>query len=275
MTSALYSLFYRINGRFPWLLKIPVNLYWLGLRLVNWFRYGDQYFFKWVGIETCSFCNRKCDWCPVSTERDPKSHYMPRETFEKIVFELQGIRFNRWVCLCWYNEPLADARMWELVSWLKIRTKARVHIPTNGDYLDERKADELIRAGVDRLVVSMYPPVKRRVELQAIAAKYPARIYLREFDPDSPLFNRGGSVKVKNLYVQPKCINPIQTINVGWNGDVCLCCNDYHREHVFGNVNKQSLREIWDNPEYRRIRNEVRRGIFRLPVCRRCVGIEK
>ena len=48
------------------------------------------------------------------------------------------------------------------------------------------------------------------------------------------------------------------------NGDATMCMEDYNNEIVFGNVLKQSLKEIWDGELYKKFRKdhiEVRRGI--------------
>lgn len=40
------------------------------------------------------------------------------------------------------------------------------------------------------------------------------------------------------------CKNPIQTMVIGWNGDIILCCNDYFKTHVYGNLRDGSISEI-------------------------------
>lgn len=42
-----------------------------------------------------------------------------------------------------------------------------------------------------------------------------------------------------------------------YNGDVCLCCMDYHREVILGNVREHTLKDVWGNPVFCRARDMV------------------
>lgn len=44
---------------------------------------------------------------------------------------------------------------------------------------------------------------------------------------------------------------PIQAMHVLLNGDCVICCNDWVREIVVGNVNESSLKEIWNSNTYK------------------------
>lgn len=43
---------------------------------------------------------------------------------------------------------------------------------------------------------------------------------------------------------------PLQGMHILANGDCVICCNDWVRELVLGDANKQSLAEIWHSAEY-------------------------
>ncbi|MBU3918411.1 SPASM domain-containing protein [Patescibacteria group bacterium] len=85
---------------------------------------------------------------------------------------------------------------------------------------------------------------------------------------NSSLVNRGGSVKVKTLKTLVDC--RIQDIFIRADGDVRFCCNDYYCEVRLGNVNQSKLINIWNSTFYRKIRNEIKRGIFNLEICKKC-----
>ncbi len=40
------------------------------------------------------------------------------------------------------------------------------------------------------------------------------------------------------------CKSPLQTMIIGWNGDVILCCNDYYKNNVYGNLSEGTIEEI-------------------------------
>jgi radical SAM protein with 4Fe4S-binding SPASM domain len=67
------------------------------------------------------------------------------------------------------------------------------------------------------------------------------------------------------------CHKPFSQMNILFNGDVIICCEDWNRTTVVGNVTTQSLREIWNSKKM----NEIRRLLLRkryeqLDSCREC-----
>lgn len=57
---------------------------------------------------------------------------------------------------------------------------------------------------------------------------------------------------------------------VAWNGDVVPCCYDYDTKMVMGNVNEQSIDEIWNGPAYVELRRAEIEGRNDSPLCRSC-----
>jgi radical SAM protein with 4Fe4S-binding SPASM domain len=67
------------------------------------------------------------------------------------------------------------------------------------------------------------------------------------------------------------CHIPFFQMNILFNGDIILCCHDWDRASVVGNVRNNSLREIWNSPKA----NEMRRLILKkeyeqIDACRKC-----
>ena len=58
-------------------------------------------------------------------------------------------------------------------------------------------------------------------------------------------------IKLKSLY---PCILLFQKLTVLSNGKAALCCFDYDGETILGDLNKQTINEIWNSDEYREIR---------------------
>jgi len=83
--------------------------------------------------------------------------------------------------------------------------------------------------------------------------------------------NRGGSVPIKTLH--PFYCAPMHLI-IRADGSIPLCCNDYYKEINFGNIKKERLLDIWNKPFYRKTRNEIKRGIFNLKICKKCLGLK-
>jgi MoaA/NifB/PqqE/SkfB family radical SAM enzyme len=67
-------------------------------------------------------------------------------------------------------------------------------------------------------------------------------------------------------------------VHILYNGDVVLCCMDWRREVVLGNLNTESLKKIWTGEKYAAVREYIA-GLRRAPeafLCYRCeCAIEK
>lgn len=49
----------------------------------------------------------------------------------------------------------------------------------------------------------------------------------------------------------------LRWFHILFNGDVVLCCEDYRREIVLGNIRNQSIYEIWHSSEYETVRAKI------------------
>ena len=93
---------------------------------------------------------------------------------------------------------------------------------------------------------------------------------------DMPI-SRAGNVpflpKVKHNFIYG--CNSIWTnkmIHIIYNGNIILCCMDWKREIVLGNVKTQSIYKIWNGKKYNKIRDIVNGKIESPPnfICKRC-----
>src|SRR5690606_1329873 len=68
----------------------------------------------------------------------------------------------------------------------------------------------------------------------------------------SALENRGGNIGIANdlntgdMRSMGNCIRPSRDMDILFNGDVVLCCVDWHRTTILGNLARQSIREVWN-----------------------------
>ena len=94
----------------------------------------------------------------------------------------------------------------------------------------------------------------------------------------SSLENRGGNIagaeamNVGAMAVRRDCIRPSREMCVLFNGDVVLCCVDWYRTVVVGNLARQSIREVWNGEPLQRIREAFRQssGKNLPPICANC-----
>lgn len=62
--------------------------------------------------------------------------------------------------------------------------------------------------------------------------------------------------------------NPVIT----WDGKVLPCCFDKNAEHIMGDLNQDSFREIWNGPKYRIFRKSIFSGRQMIEICRNCTS---
>lgn len=70
------------------------------------------------------------------------------------------------------------------------------------------------------------------------------------------------------------CAIPFWRFWVVWNGDVVVCCADWHRAAVLGNVREQSIEQVWNNKFYEEYRERMLAGETRGLICHDCKGVE-
>lgn len=70
------------------------------------------------------------------------------------------------------------------------------------------------------------------------------------------------------------CSYPSTRLMVLANGDVVPCCVDWRAEMIVGNINKQSLIEIWNGEAIRKLRSELRANKFTSSICKNCTSFQ-
>lgn len=245
------------------------------MRAENLLKYGDPYRFTCVGIEISTYCNRKCYYCPNSVHETPKE-FMSREVFLKALERLKEINYSCIIDYSFYNEPLLDDRLPEFVKLTKeILKKCIIRIFTNGDYLTPELAGELIDSGVSLFTITQHDKNEEvfMKKMRPLLERFPDNIVLNCLH-NAAVGNRGGAIEVKNQIAMEKCFTADGNMIITYNGDILLCCNDYHRKHVFGNIMNESIPEIRNKKSFKKIRKDVRKGITRLEICKQCFARE-
>ncbi len=104
-------------------------------------------------IEPTTFCNLKCRTCIRNVWGDPIEH-MEMTTFQKIVDSLPELPQLERVVFTSFGEPLTHPHILDMIAAIR-KFNIAVTIGTNGLMLTDKIARELIKLGVDRVMVSM------------------------------------------------------------------------------------------------------------------------
>jgi len=284
-----------------------------------------------VQIQTQSFCNGRCLFCPNDDHRGSLSQgKMDWGIVKKIADEVSGWDSLKQVRLMLQNEPLLDGDFFKVVRYFKsINKNKKVDTVTNGTQIDESVVEQIIDSGLDEVVISInairketyemlhpgfsYEKIMNAIDL--ISKSRPERlsvklsfVYTRQNKDELPEFiefarsKRLGwrtnyllnisnnilsynqlsipyhswySIKMRLLYryLYQTCPLPFTRMCIVFNGDVILCCQDWQRKTVAGNVASTSLQQIWNSSLMNGLRENLSRKIYGdIESCRECTN---
>lgn len=122
----------------------------------------------YVNIETINTCNARCVMCGIDFDKRTLVR-MSDALFDKIVAELSNwthhIRKINLYCDC---EPLLDRHLEKKIAALKAAGIAKVAIATNASSLTAGRSEELVKAGLDEIYISidsMTPEVYEKIRV--------------------------------------------------------------------------------------------------------------
>lgn len=260
--------------------------------LLNTYEKGVISLPRVILIETRSKCNGTCSFCPASALTDERADVlMPLEVFNKIIDDLAKINYSNRVSLFNNNEPFLDQRIFEFVQLTrKALPKAFIELKSNGTLLNENKVIKIFEAGLDMLNINDYTKENKHTKnIENLKKELsssrrfninndlgaPKRINIQLRKMDAVLFSRGGkSPNKKNFYNPYKnepCMRAAEMITINPIGNVGVCCEDYASTLVVGNINKQSIYEIWTSKNYVSIRKSLLEGDRSInQICSKC-----
>ena len=227
-----------------------------------------------VELETHSYCNRRCSYCPnVVGDRLGENVRMEEAVWRLVLDNLAEVGFSQNFVLNSYNEPLADRAILDRIREARAALpKARIMIYTNGDYLDRDYVAALAEAGLHYMHISIHMrkddrysdiyAVNRMMEVavrMGIAARitavrsnefviarvpHPAmEIEMRGINFMKHGTDRGGliaDITVAETRRAP-CFFPFAHFHIGFSGNVVPCCHirsdrPEHAGYLIGNI---------------------------------------
>lgn len=237
--------------------------------------------FKAIEIEINHDCNRACSYCPNSIAERKSSGKMSEQLFNKIMTELKALNFQGRVSFHFYNEPLLNPDLDHFVALTKtFLAKCRIEIFTNGTLLTKDRLITLIDRGVDKFTVTRHHGIKQ-LPIEAIyenlEPNIKSKLKLQSYN-ELIYTSRGGLMNVGHTKKTPPldlpCYIPSAVLVVTKDGNVVPCFEDYFEQNVMGNINDNSLEEIWNSEKYKNFRDRLKMKLrHELPVCKSCNNI--
>lgn len=216
---------------------------------------------RYVEIETFTYCNRKCWFCPnasIPSRQDKAGNrYMDEGLYLRILEDLAAVDYCGQIQYGRYNEPLADRVILTRIAQAARKVpKAWLYTHTNGDFLTRDYLDELKAAGLNGLAIQTYLGNNERYDerdMQERMAKQLLALGLKVTEPlcrapglrhhyrtdydgmrvtiDARNFteigtDRGALVPItRNEPRTAPCLIPFSNVYIDWDGSTMPCCN--------------------------------------------------
>lgn len=228
-----------------------------------------------VQIEFNGLCNRRCSYCPVSIESRPNGFLSP-EIYDRILHFLADKNFDGQLHPNFYNEPLLFKKFDEYVTKARqILPKAEIVLNTNGDLLTVEKYEKLRAAGVTAFLISQHDPepseVIQRLVAYSVSKKYQDVRVTNWTTSGRVLTNRAGLINDDRAgYVPEFGCGRALDMQIDFEGNVLVCCEDFYSQNSYGNVTKDRLKDIWRNSETQR--KNIYLGNYEREICKVCAG---
>lgn len=254
-----------------------------------------------VNIETTSWCNINCSFCP-SSFLARKHHLMSEEMFANIVTQLHELQYTKKIKLHQSNEPLTDQNLGSCIRQIR---KALPQVPigfyTNGTLLTEDLLITLHSVGLNFMLVGSTSQTVRTNVLRI--SNYIKRFYnnVNVFveTKDMHLTQTGYTESVyntlsigirdtskqpltsrcnitSNAYLDYSCSKPFKHVEINYDGTIQLCCEEWLRagDSIVGALKKNTLLEIWYGSVIQEYRDMLSRNERTKYPCNQCDFVE-
>jgi radical SAM protein with 4Fe4S-binding SPASM domain len=207
---------------------------------------------------------------------------LPLELFKKIIDESEG---NTTLKLNYSGEPLLYPHLIEAIKYAKDKGVIEIRFNTNADLLDTDMMRKLIRAGLDRILISDYDQddLKEKIvkfeALKQLMGNTNPIIVLQHIMFDDfncqEWIDKWSEIETLELGFQEyfdylrmplnleesdfQCAFLWQRMLVLSNGDVYSCCGMPHKKKLLGNIRYDTITELWHGEimtEFRRLHKE-------------------
>lgn len=237
--------------------------------------------FRYLQIETTTFCNASCWFCPNS---EVENKTMDDTLLYDLIDQTRGMSIvYRPFGL---GEPFVDVRMGELCKYIKQDKTATIEIHTNGEALSEAVQAQLdgnvdlVRFSIDGYADNTIARTRKvnpkivkanaerfirenpNVEIEVRMIDLPGTLGEQELFVSRWNELRPGCAKITELYEHPwesqtesinlPCLKVQNEIFVYVDGTVHLCPWDFEHREVLGDANDELIAEIWDYYTHKR-----------------------
>lgn len=234
-----------------------------------------------IELNTTELCNLKCSFCPRGHGYPNKNKHMTVETASLIREQLNHMGYKKFVSITGRGEPTLTRNFEKILDVMLTDATYKTYMYTNGHSLDkyEQYIHMFWKVYVDvydvhvdtyQHMVSKY----KQHENVTVMHKPDNGTTYQEFNKNTGnrFSNRGGYMQSDNPNFNKPCAFVFNKIFINWNGDYNLCCDDWEKQLVLSNINKQTIAYY---VEHNKILQQYRQGHLNnarctMDVCATC-----
>ena len=254
-----------------------------------------KYNIRVLQIETTNICNSNCVFCIHSSLK--KFGTMKDSLFTKILLDAKKIPSIEVIVPMMLGEPFCDKKIISRLKLInKILPERTIHLFTNGSLLTKKIIRELSTIKYLMMHFSLNGNKQTRKKLMGLddydhVVKM-IDLYKKTGKPFEVLLVDHPSISNENISIprdwnfnliiyrnwtgdkfkgKPRthCIRAIGHMTIMYDGRVNLCCMEYGKV-IFGDLNKQSILEVWNSPHRQMYCKAHAEGKFLKGVCSNC-----
>jgi len=260
-----------------------------------------------IEIETSTYCNRRCTWCPNALyDRGHKKERILDNVWNGLLDELGSLGYSGWIGFHNYNEPLLDPDIFFRIDDVHhFVPDSKTALFTNGDYLYTSTIQCLVESKITEVRVTLYPRLSTAHESptresiyrylderdinQSICKELVTRRGLEiHFDIQKTHFfvispkvyeftNRGGLLNnnVNLIKRIDPCFLSSYSAAIDYQGNMKFCCQIYdvnmNKNYCIGNILDLGFRKLWFSESMNESRYRLAVADFSgLPACQVC-----
>ena len=245
-------------------------------------------------IEPTNTCNLRCTFCFVTEGMTREGGFMDLDLFKKIIDDCPDLEH---LCMHNWGEPLLHKDIFKMIEYAKNKGVNYVVMNTNGTLFTDKMIDRIVDSKLDIIRFSIDGSAEtfkrvRGVELQNIErninklkkVKEKRRPKLKmgvvftveeDTEGDAEDYITHWEKIVDHVRLQPKLITSPRNqacpepfgkdygkLVVLWDGRVIPCCVDYNASLTIGNIQNDTISNLWKNEKMDLLRKQHLEGEF-------------
>lgn len=254
-----------------------------------------------IQIEFTEGCSLYCNFCGLHGIREGIGDYKfaTAETIQKIANEIKELNWNSRIEIAMRGEPSMNPKFIELISILrKTLPKNQLMMTSNGSgFIKTGTIDKAFKAGLNILALDKYSDIDfvDRALLNNGEADVKIYFYPEQLEGNphhrtnhnfisvifdiatsskgthAKLLNHcGAAAPLTDSKAGKRCAKPFRELSFHYNGNVAICCNDWRGVYDCGNINRNSLDEIWNGEAFQIARKALYNGLRIFKPCLGC-----